>query len=455
MKPSKSSPLSFVLPSSTRALSRIAARNVLRNWRHSLASLLSLVTGFLAMALFGGFLQDVLSQYDDNFPRRGMLGDLVVQKKGAAEKLREDVWKWSLDEKEQAVVDGFLAAEGSRVRSRVRFLEMSGLVSNGRRSTIFVGYGLDVGEGRTMRGENWEWNVVTGRPLAQGDSASVVMGQSLGRILDCETAAQGNIVLPKGGYIPEERPWTCSPEARFSLQVTTEQSQANLLSVDAVGFMDAGLRELDNKYVVVPIELAWELTDSKKVSRYTVLLAEGESPADFSARLEAYAQQRGVALDALPWKQHPFGELYRRTVSILGIFRTFVLSIVVTIAMMAVFNSILKAVTERTREIGMMRSIGFRRKEIVMLFALEACYLALLSCAIGLVAAMGLSWGLSALNLTYNIGIISQDIPLRIAIVPDEYLFAALVLSAVSFVAGTLPALKAAKMSISGALSTN
>lgn len=446
---------SALWPASFGALSRIAARNVLRNWRHSLASILSLVTGFLAIGLFGGFLRDVLSQYDDNFPRRGMLGDMVIQKKGAAEKLREDVWKWSLDEREQSVVDAFLRQEASRVESRVRFLEMSGLVSNGAQSTIFVGYGLDVAEGRTMRGTNWEWNVVTGRPLAKGDTTGVVMGQTLGRILDCDTAAKGNIVLPKGGYVPEERPWNCPPDARFSLQVTTEQAQANLLSIEPVGFMDAGLRELDNKYVVVPIELAWELTDSKKVSRYTVLLKAGESPAAFSAKLEKFALNQGVELDALPWKVHPFGELYRRTVSILGIFRTFVLTIVVTIAMMAVFNSILKAVTERTREIGMMRSIGFRRKEIVVLFALEASYLALFSCAIGLVGAVGLSWGISALDITYNIGIISQDIPLRIAIVPDEYLFATLILSAVSFVAGTLPALKAAKLRISTALASN
>jgi len=123
--------------------------------------------------------------------------------------------------------------------------------------------------------------------------------------------------------------------------------------------------------------------------------------------------------------------------------------------MMAVFNSILKSVTERTREIGMLRSIGFRRKEIVLLFALEACYLAALAGLVGTVLSAALSLGLTSLGIKYNIGIISQDIPLRIALVPGEYALAALLLAAVSFVAGILPALKAARLAIPEALASN
>jgi len=219
--------------------------------------------------------------------------------------------------------------------------------------------------------------------------------------------------------------------------------------------MDAGMRELDNKYVVMPLALAQTLSDSKKVSRYTVLLEDDVDADTFGEEMRAYAATKGVEIDALPWKKHPFGELYRRTDTILGIFRTFVLSIVVTIAMMAVFNSILKSVTERTREIGMMRSIGFRRKEIVLLFALEACYLSFLACAVGLVLAVAFSVGVNASGVMYNVGIISQDIRLRIALVPGEYLLAAVVLSVVSFVAGTLPAIKASRLRISEALSSN
>jgi len=310
-----------------RALSRIALRGVLRNWRHSLASLLSLVTGFLAITLFSGFLKDVLDQYDDNFPRRGMLGSLVIQKKGAAEHVREDIWKYSLDEKEQAVVDGYLTTHAAQVETRVRFLELAGLVSNGRHGNIFVGYGLDVEDGAKMRGERWEWNTLTGRPLRAGDTNAVVLGKSLGTILECDTEPKGNYELPNGGYVPEERPWSCAKGLRFTLQASTESAQANLIDVTPVGFMDAGIRELDNKYVVMPLPLAWELTDSRKVSRYTVKLSDSLSEKQvraFGTSLQAAAATQGVELDALPWKEHPFGELYRRTVTLLGIFRAFV-----------------------------------------------------------------------------------------------------------------------------------
>jgi putative ABC transport system permease protein len=436
-------------------LARMAARNVLRNWRHSLASLLSLVTGFLAMTLFAGFLRDVLHQYDTTFPTRGMLGSLVVQKKGAAEKIREDVWKYSLDEKEQGVIEEFLQMHAGQVRTRVRFLELSGLVGNGKQSSIFVGFGLDVAEGRKMRGPDWEWNTVTGRPLQAGDGSHVVLGQTLGSLLGCETKAKEPFEKPDGnGYFAIERPFSCPTDLRFSLQSTTESAQANLVQVEPVGFMDAGIRELDNKYVVMPLNLAWELTDSKKVSRYTIEVAPAIDPDLFASQLANYAKERGVEIDALHWKKHPFGELYRRTTTILGIFRTFVLSLVVTIAVMAVFNSILKSVTERTREIGTLRSLGFLQKEIILLFSLEGLSLAALASVVGCLLALVFSLSLNALHIKYNIGIISQDIPLRLALVPDQYLLASAVLCFVSFFAGALPARRAARKNIPEALSS-
>ena len=41
------------------ALWRMAQRNVRRNWRQSFAAILSIATGFVAIALFEGYLNDL------------------------------------------------------------------------------------------------------------------------------------------------------------------------------------------------------------------------------------------------------------------------------------------------------------------------------------------------------------------------------------------------------------
>src|SRR5690606_24346447 len=140
------------------------------------------------------------------------------------------------------------------------------------------------------------------------------------------------------------------------------------------------------------------------------------SAARFAGALNAEARARGLDIMATPWREHLYGEMYRRGMGVLGVYRVLVILVVVTIAGMSVFTTMLKAVNERVREIGTLRSFGFRRAHIVRLFTLEGGLLALVSSAAGLVAAGALVVAVNAAGLTYSAGVASQPVPLTVSL---------------------------------------
>jgi putative ABC transport system permease protein len=432
-------------------LLRIAWRNVRKNWRHSLGSLLSIVVGFVAIGLFEGYLSDLEDLQGHWYSQRSMLGDLLIEKRGASSEIAlDDPLEYALQPPEQAFVDRYLAERAADVDVRVRVLQLSGLASTGRAGVSFVSWAYDVEEAARIRGP-WAWHATAGRPLQEAGPHSAMVGHGLGGLLDCVApppeAAQG-----PGGYpVPEVRPFTCR-NVRLQLTGTTESGQLNVIDPEIVGVFDAGLKEMDDRFVHLPLPLAQRLLDTEAVTFYTVALTRPDSAPAFAAGLTDAARREGLDIVAMSWREHLYGDMYRRTMTLLGLYRTFVVLIVVTIAGMSVFTTMLKAVNERVREIGTLRSMGYRREHVVRLFTLEAGLLALVASGVGLVALALAVASINGAGITYKGGVASQAIPLSVSLLPSSVLFATVFLSGVAVVAAMLPARRAARLRIATAL---
>ena len=113
------------------------------------------------------------------------------------------------------------------------------------------------------------------------------------------------------------------------------------------------------------------------------------------------------------------------------------ISLVVALIMILVV--LYMSVTERTREIGVLKSIGARKKDIKLIFSTESLLIGLLSGVVGIILSLILGGILSAV-LTAVLGFA----PIRMM----WYFFAeALLISIViSVIAGVYPASKAAKL---------
>ena len=141
----------------------------------------------------------------------------------------------------------------------------------------------------------------------------------------------------------------------------------------------------------------------------------------------------------IPWDEHAIAELYRRTQSILSIYRNLVVLIVVAIADMSVLTTMLKAVNERVRDIGTLRSIGFRRRHVLGLFTTESALLAAVSSCLGFLATWVLVRLINGAGISYSGGVAATPIPLTVNVVPAACVFAVVFLSGVAVLAAILP----------------
>jgi putative ABC transport system permease protein len=99
-----------------------------------------------------------------------------------------------------------------------------------------------------------------------------------------------------------------------------------------------------------------------------------------------------------------------------------------------IMNIMLVAVAERTREIGIRKSIGAKRRDILAQFLVESATLSIVGAALGVVLGIGLSQGVAALS------------PLPASVAPWSVVMAVIIGAGVGIIAGAYPASRAARL---------
>ncbi len=112
-------------------------------------------------------------------------------------------------------------------------------------------------------------------------------------------------------------------------------------------------------------------------------------------------------------------------------------------ASFGIVNTLLMSVQERTREIGLMKAMGMGSGRVFSLFSLEAIFIGLLGSALGAVVAIGVGTAVSAQLATS----LFSDLPglQLIAFDPVSIVVTTLAVMGIAFLAGTLPAARAAR----------
>jgi putative ABC transport system permease protein len=136
----------------------------------------------------------------------------------------------------------------------------------------------------------------------------------------------------------------------------------------------------------------------------------------------------------------------------LGIFG-FLGTVQIVVVFLAVFNTMLMAIAERTREIGTLRAIGMRTQTVRRQFAREGIVLGAAGSLTGavLTATIATALNMSGIELPPPPGA-THGFPLHIEFFPLAYLGAGVAMTATLAIAAWLPARRAARMSIVEAL---
>ncbi|MFC1982720.1 ABC transporter permease [Chloroflexota bacterium] len=132
----------------------------------------------------------------------------------------------------------------------------------------------------------------------------------------------------------------------------------------------------------------------------------------------------------------------------LGTFETITLALTVFLGMIGgislivgsigIMNIMLVSVTERTREIGLRKAIGAKRRDILLQFLLEAAILSLTGGFIGLCGGWLVAWGISLINLGgFTINAVVSPLIVIIAVTVSVF---------IGLASGIYPAMRASRL---------
>ncbi len=156
----------------------------------------------------------------------------------------------------------------------------------------------------------------------------------------------------------------------------------------------------------------------------------------------------------LGFQTQTFGDQFRNFEDLLGKLRVALLGLAIVallLACLGIANTMYTAVLERTKEIGVLKALGSRSRDVMLLFLAEALGIGLAGGLVGALVAVGLSrLGNAAVDrLTQSVTSTGFDV-FRISV--PVVLIAVVLAAVLSMVSGLLPALRGARQDPARAL---
>jgi putative ABC transport system permease protein len=188
-------------------------------------------------------------------------------------------------------------------------------------------------------------------------------------------------------------------KAGDTLTVITQTAHGSLsgLNLKVAGIFRLGVPSIDNRTFYLPLGQAQQLLDlDRRATEIFVLINEPDRADKVAVKL---SKDLPPGLAAIPWQANGF--LFYMMTLIKYIYAG-IYAFILILASFTILNTMFMAVLERTREIGMMRALGMRGKEISRLITLEALIIGVLSSLAGAAGGALLAYYVSTAGIDYT-----------------------------------------------------
>ena len=345
---------------------RVAVRDLRRNKRRSALTMVAVMLG-LALVI-------VLHSYEIGAMEGAIENNILVetghvQVRAASYDEEKVSLKWEdLLQEPQAVAAQVKALPN--VRDAAPVLWASGILNTADESVGLRVYGVDP-LAETMA--HFREGLVAGSWLAPDDRNGILISRRLAESME----------LAVGDTI--------------SLLVNTSDEEPDEDIFEIRGLYDSGISGFDAATVFLPLAKSQAFARTGDRASAIVALLEDQENADAIA-----AAISGPGLEILTWRDLNAMILTVRE-SAMGILYIFY-GIVLAIVAVVVSNTLLMSVFERTREMGILASLGMKGREIMGMFLMESATLGLLGILLGI--------GLGSLGMYYlaTVGISLGDL---------------------------------------------
>ncbi|HRN51300.1 MAG TPA: ABC transporter permease [Anaerolineales bacterium] len=307
-------------------------------------------------------------------------------------------------------------------------------------------------------------SVIGVAPMMQGSATVAAQGETTSTVLDAVTPDYGpvrNVELVEGEFISEAHILSRSavvilgPDVAEALFDRTEGVVGETVRIEGQPFRVIGLlvskggsgfTSEDNR-VIVPLTTAQSRllrrSTPNRVDMILVQAASSDAVPQASEEIAAILRARhrtGIGADDFTvLNQQDFLDTAAAVTGVLTVFLGGVAAISLLVGGIGIMNIMLVSVIERTREIGLRKALGARKRDILIQFLAESSMLSLLGGVLGIIFGWLISLAVGAVAAASN-----ADITPVIGL--DSVLLATLFSMAVGLFFGLYPANRAASL---------
>ncbi len=209
--------------------------------------------------------------------------------------------------------------------------------------------------------------LIDGSSFTSGESKAVI-GKGLAELMD----------LKVGDYI--------------TLLVRTKEETFNTIDLEIGGLVNTPDPLINNGIVFVPLDIARQaLNVENGVSMMTIKANKGKNIDPIIEEINQNFQKKNLSIKAYSWRES--AETVIAYSAAQDAETAITLSVILMIGVIGIINNVILSALERTREIGMMKALGMREWEIVLVFMVEATGVGIIGGLSGcLLGAAGVGW---------------------------------------------------------------
>ncbi len=454
----------------------IALRNLLRNRRRSLTTLLAMTIGLSSILIFGGYARNSIYMLQTGYVQA--YGHLQIQHSnyfvyGAGNPAAYGIADY------QRIIDAVhndpvLAPMLTVVTPKLQLGGIAGNFEAGVSKSVFA-FGIVVDLQNQMR--EWDdYGSATYAPryaLTGTGLDAVVIGTGVARLLQlCGPLKVDNCpeVPERSGGSNAAAPADITALSALEATQTTHASATgiemlaasvrgapNVVSLNVVKAENFGYKEFDESFLIMHLPQAQRLIYGNSPPQVTAIQIQLRHTAQMGPARARLAQLLATTFKDAPLEiidYETLAPIYGQAIQFFDSIFGFIAVLIGVIVLFTVGNTMSMAVVERTTEIGTLRAIGQRRSGIRRLFVCEGLLLGLLGAVLGVLTALLAAFLINHSGMTWTPPGYVYAYPLKVRLWGDVGLIfeSAIGLVIVAIISAWWPANRASKLLIVDAL---
>ncbi len=344
---------------------KLGLRNLLKNYRRSVKTILAVVIGLSACLLVQGFMSHTLWGLQESLINGG-LGHIQIYRKGHLEHSNEDPYRYLIIDYQTLVRE---VANWPEVKLVAPHLNFQGVISSGGKDAVFMG---KAGLSKEEQAINTMVTLKEGSYLQDEKPFGILIGSGIARKLNVGVADM------------------------VTLMSAMKDGGVNAIDLEISGIIEGQIKSYNDVVILANLNTIQALIDvPNSVDRIILLLDRTENLSVIEPYLKKLCDDMG--LEYSDWRQLA-GKQYTQPKLFYDLVYLLIMTIIVLVVIFSITNTLNLTMQERVREIGTIRSLGTTRLQVGKIFISESFLIGLIGGFAGIIAGYGLAAFFNALG---------------------------------------------------------